>query len=94
MFSTLHVSDRSGQFRLGQEAGGRNGLTQPCEDPINDWGFAFAAYGAQLGGLTIGGLCAARYKVSRRLKEAPKTEREDSIKALVDAIVKRDKLKK
>jgi len=40
----------------------------------------------ELGRLTVGGLCAARYKISERLKSPGETELRSAVKALIQAI--------
>jgi len=47
----------------------------------------------ELGRLAVGGICAARYKVSERLKSPGEPELRSAVKALVQAISNTDKLK-
>jgi len=46
-----------------------------------------------LGRLTVGGLCAARYKMSERLKSPGETELRRTVKALAQALSESAKLK-
>jgi len=48
----------------------------------------------RLGGMTVGGLCASRYKMSRRLQAPGETDLRAAVNGLVRSLAETDKLKK